>query len=197
MKIAIDLNDVIRDYSDNFLKTYIMYYNHEYNVDDFELWTNDMEAILPFKNERAYQNFVYVDYTFELFGKCDVCSRKLATELNTWINGLSDIETEEPLEVIFVSPMEYGSSINYSYFFISKLGCQVREVYFPKDSSDIWNRCDVVITANPKLLETKPEGKISIKINKEYNNESESDLSFKSLSEFITNNKNIEDLITK
>ena len=36
MKIAIDLNDVIRDFSNNFLRYYIERYNHEFDLDDFE-----------------------------------------------------------------------------------------------------------------------------------------------------------------
>jgi hypothetical protein len=35
MKIAIDLNDVIRDYSDNFLRVYVTNYNREYDTDEF------------------------------------------------------------------------------------------------------------------------------------------------------------------
>ena len=45
MKIALDLNDVIRDYSDNFVKVYLMNYNHEFNLDDFELWSNNIKRI--------------------------------------------------------------------------------------------------------------------------------------------------------
>ena len=53
MKIAIDLNDVIRDYTDNFIKTYLLNYNREYNTEELSLWTNDMESVLTFKTQRA------------------------------------------------------------------------------------------------------------------------------------------------
>lgn len=195
MKIAIDLNDVIRDFSDNFLRVYVTNYNHEYDTDEFELWSNDMQEVLPFKTKKAYQSFTYEDYAFDIFGKCDVCSRKLSVELNSWVNSLKDFDLDEPIDMMVVSPFEFGESINYSYFFVSKLGCSIREVYFPIDSSTIWDKCDVLITANPKLLDSKPEGKKTIRIEKEYNKDSKYDFTFKSLSEFLTNEDNTNKLI--
>ena len=195
MKIAIDLNDVIRDYSDNFVKTYLMNYNHEFNMENFELWSNNMQEVLEFKNDKAYQTFTYEDYAFDIFGKCDVCTRNLSVELNKWINSLADYDTNEPIEVMIVSPMEFGNSLNYSYFFISKLGCQIREVYFPIDSLTIWEKCNVLITANPKLLESKPAGKFSIKIEKDYNSDYDGDMDFKNLSSFIKNEENTISLL--
>lgn len=195
MKIAIDLNDVIRDFSDNFLRVYVTNYNHEYDTDEFELWSNDMQEVLPFKTKKAYQSFTYEDYAFDIFGKCDVCSRKLSVELNAWVNSLKDFDLDEPIDMMVVSPFEFGESINYSYFFVSKLGCSIREVYFPVDSSTIWDKCDVLITANPKLLDSKPEGKKTVRIEKEYNKDSKYDFTFKSLSEFLTNEDNTNKLI--
>ena len=198
MKIAIDLNDVVRDFSNNFLKYYVEGYNHEFDLSEFEFWSNDLSAVFPFKSKAAYNNFVYNDFAFELFGKCGVCTRKLEAELNDWTEKtLKDIDTEEDIEVMFVSPMEYGLSIGNTYFFISKLGSKVREVYFPTDSATIWDKCNVLITANPNLLEIKPEGKVAIKIDADYNKESNADYSFKDLSEFLKNNENVKILLEK
>lgn len=196
MKIAIDLNDVVRDFSNNFVRYYIEGYDHEYDLSNFEFWSNDLSAVFPFKSDKAYNSFVYNDYAFELFGKCGVCSRRLETELNEWTEKtIKDIDSDEEIEVLFVSPMEYGLSIGNTYFFLSKLGTKVREVYFPTDSTTIWDKCDVLITANPNLLGCKPEGKVSIKIKAEYNNESEADYTYKDLSTFLTDAENTEKLI--
>ena len=198
MKIAIDLNDVVRDFSNNFVRYYIEGYDHEYDLTDFEFWSNDLSVVFPFKSKQSYYNFVYNDYAFELYGKCDVCTRKLETELNDWTEKtLKDIDVDESIEVIFVSPKEYGLSIGNTYFFLSKIGTKVREVYFPTDSITVWDKCDVLITANPELLETKPEGKVSIKIKTEYNQESSADYAFKDLSTFLTNNEITENLINE
>jgi len=197
MKIAIDLNDVIRDYTENFIRQYLTYYNHEYDTDELDVWTNDMESVLPFKSTTAYNHFVYEDYSYELFGKCDVCSKKLIVELKTWLNKLKDIDREDPIELMLVSTKEGGASLNYTYFFISKLGFDIREVFLPANSLDIWNKCDVLITANPLLLNAKSEGKISIKIEAPYNGNFKGDFCFKNLSEFITDINNTEKLLEK
>ena len=195
-KIAIDLNDVVRDYSNNFVKYYIEGYDHTFDLSDFEFWSNDMSVVFPFKSEAAYHNFIYNDYAFELYGKCGVCTRKLEAELNDWTEKiLKDIDTDEEIEVMFVSPMEYGLSIGNTYFFLSKLGTKIREVYFPTDSLTIWDKCDILITANPFLLSNKPKGKVSVKIETEYNKDGVADYSFKSFSSFLTHPENTEKLL--
>lgn len=198
MKIAIDLNDVVRDFTYNFILTYIKGYNHQYEPDELTEWTNDMQSLLPFKTERAYEKFVYEDFSFELFGKCSTCTKRLTEQLNEWTeNTLKDIDTEEPIDVMFVSTMEYGASIGNTYFFISKLGTKIREVYLPSDSTTIWHKCDVLITANPTLLTVKPQGKVAIKIRKEYNINHPADYEYETLSLFLTDKEIIEKLMNK
>lgn len=198
MKIAIDLNDVIRDYSNNFVRYYIEGYDHTFDLTDFEFWSNDMTAVFPFKSKQSYYNFTYNDFAFELFGKCGVCTRKLESELNDWTEKtIKDIDSDEEIEVMFVSPMEYGLSIGNTLFFLSKLGTKVREIYFPTESDTIWDKCDVLITANPSLLTSKPEGKTSIKINMDYNKNAEADYSFKDFSTFLTDAENTEKLLNE
>ena len=134
----------------------------------------------------------------ELFGKCPTCTKKLTEQLNDWTeNTIKDVDTNEPIDVMFVSPMEYGASIGNTYFFVSKLGTKIREVYLPSDSNTIWDRCDVLITANPDLLSNKPEGKTTIKINKDYNSDCEADYSYETLSMFLTDEDIIEKLLEK
>ena len=198
MKIAIDLNDVVRDFSYNFLMYYVKGYNHQFDAENFNETTNDMELALPFKTTRAYEKFVYEDYPFELFGKCPTCTKNLTEQLNEWTEKtLKDIDTDEPIEVMFVSAMEYGASIGNTYFFLSKLGTKIREVYLPTNSLTIWDRCDVLVTANPSLLNEKPDGKVSVKVRKEYNKENPADYEYETLSMFLTDEKIIEKLLEK
>lgn len=191
MRIAIDINDVIRDFSNNFVKYYIEGYDRKFDLSDFEFFTNDYSILFPFKSKASYNNFIYNDYAFELFGKCGVCNRGLEKDLNMWTEQtLKDIDIDDTIEVILVSPMEYGASIGNTYFFLSKIGTKIREVYLPIDSSTIWDKCDVLITANPNLIANKPNGKKVIKIKTEYNKEVNADYTFNSFSDFLTDEKN-------
>lgn len=197
MKIAIDLNDVLRAYTRNFAKVFKQEYDHTFDSDTIEITTNNLEKVFPFENKTEYNRFVYQDYPFELFGKCDAMSKETPAALTLWVNKIKDIDTEEPIDIMIVSAMEYGLSIQSSYFFLSKLGCKVREVYFPTDSLTIWDKCDVLVTANPKLLENKPEGKIAIKIVADYNSENVADETFTNVCDFFADLNNVEKYLKK
>ena len=58
-------------------------------------------------------------------------------------------------------------------------------MYFPMDSMSIYDRADVVITAQPSLIENCPEDKIVIKVNKPYNKEVETKYTFDSIMDII------------
>lgn len=182
MKIAIDLNDVIRDYSRNFVKYFKRGVQPGFDETEVEFTTNDMSSLLPFTNEEHYRRFVYEDYPFELYGKCPAVESNLPRELNQWIEfALYD----EDVEVMFVSPMEADLTIQSTFSFLAKIGSRVREVYFPIDSATVWDRCDVLITASPRFMNNVPEGKKLVKIEKAYNTDYESNASYASLLDVI------------
>ena len=190
MKLAIDLNDVIRDYSRNFVKYFKKGINLSFDEDDVEFYTNDMRILLPFTSDEQYRKFVYEDYPFELYSKCPPVEKNLPRDLNEWIE--FDL-LDEDIEVMFVSPMESDLTIQSTYSFLAKIGSRVREIYFPIDSSTVWDKCDILITANPRFFSTKQNGKKIIKINKEYNKEYESDFNYDSLYDIIKD----EDFVKK
>lgn len=182
MKLAIDLNDVIRDYSRNFVKYFKKGINHAFDEESVDFYTNDMEILLPFTSSEQYRRFVYEDYPFELYSKCPIVDRNLGRDLNEWIEfELSD----EDIDVMIVSPMECDLTIQSTYSFLAKIGSRVREVYFPIDSATVWDKCDVLISANPRFFNNKKDGKKIIKINKDYNKECIADFNYNSLLEVI------------
>lgn len=186
MKIAIDLNDVVRDYSRNFVKYFKKGINHSFNEEDVEFYTNNMQQLLPFNSDEQYRRFVYEDYPFELYSKCPAVEQNLPRDLNEW---LEFSLPADDVEVMFVSPMECDLTIQSTYSFLAKIGSRVREVYFPVDSTTVWNKCDVLITANPRFFQNKVDGKKIVKINKDYNKDYTGDLSYDSLMDIINDNK--------
>lgn len=194
MKIAIDLNDVIRDFSNNFLKYYLDLYNHEFDLSEFEFFSKDLKLVLPFQNDDAFYRFTYEDYAFELFAKCPTCAGSTDSDLKKFI---SIAKEEYDIDVIFVSTKEYELSMGSTYFFISKLNPSIREVFLPFDSSEIWDRCDVLVTADPNLLETKPDGKISIMIDFDYNKGIASDYRFSSFKRMTEDKTILDKLVSR
>ena len=198
MVIGIDLNDVLRNFTMNFAKYYKQGYNHEFEYDDLDLWTNNLEALFPFKTKHTFEKFTYEDYAYELFGACPTCEMQLSAAFNDWVNDIiPNIDSKEPIDLVMVSPLEYGLSIPSTYFFLSKIACKVRKVFMPSDSYEIWEKCDVVITANPLLLDSKPENKVSVKITQDYNKENESDFEFNSFKDFAQDEEHTKQVIKK
>ncbi len=97
----------------------------------------------------------------------------------------------DDVEIILANPYEFNTSIGFTCFFLSQIATRVREFHFPKNSSDIWDKCDVLVTADPKLLAEKPEGKTAIEINMPYHEQLPADYSFAGFGAFLDEGENI------
>lgn len=187
MKIAIDINDVLRDFTTQFKNYYIKGIDPSFEIEDKDINSFDLSEVFPFKDKNAYHMFRYIDYAFELYGRAEAMDKMLPYRFNDWTQKtLRNLDKENIPEIMLVSPFEIGKSIQSTYSFLSKISSSVREVYFPIDSYTIWDRCDILITANPNLIDNVPEGKIVIKIDTPYNKSVECKYSFKSLMDVIT-----------
>jgi hypothetical protein len=186
-KIAIDLNDVIRDYTSQFIDQYTKNIDPDCEIELEDVTDFDFYNVFKFDSREDYSNFKYVDYAYELFLKAQPMDRMLSYRFNDWLQTtLRDLEEENIPEVMFVSPLEANLTIQATLGFLSKLPSRVREIYFPVDSATIWDRCDILITANPNLISNVPEGKTVIKVEAPYNKDVECEHTFKSMIDIIT-----------
>ena len=186
MTLAIDLNDVLRDYTGQFKEYYIKAIDPDFTIEDDDITSFHYSEVFPFDCENDYLQFRYVDYPFELCGKAPMCDNMLQYRFGDWIqNTLKDLDEEKVPDVMIVSALESPLTIQATYHFLSVRQLRVRETYFPTDSSTIWDKCDILITANPNLLSNVPEGKVAIRIEMPYNKDIECKYSFKSLMDVI------------
>lgn len=190
MKIAIDINDVLRDFTTQFKNYYIKAIDPSFEINDEDINSFDLSEIFPFKNDKEYHMFRYVDYAFELYGRAEPMDKMLPYRFNDWTQKtLKSLDKDKIPDIMLVSPFEIGKTIQSTYSFLSKISSSIREVYFPVDSSTIWDRCDILITANPKLIGEVPVGKNVIKIETPYNTSVNTKYTFKSMMDII-NDKN-------
>lgn len=197
--IAIDINEVIRDFRNSFAKQYEKEFKRKLDEElPIDMSQFDMDKAFPFYDEdgRVDSNrrhkFQYEDHAFEIYARADATDLFIAPHLTNWVyNELFDYEPEENPEILIVSPLEGNLSIPSTFSFLARIGLKCRNVYFPVDSATIWDRCDILITANPKLIKSKPEGKEVIKINAAYNTDAETRFSFDSLKELIDDPRHI------
>ena len=195
MKICFTLDDVIRAKTRQFGKILAKSRGLEEDAyADTEISTNNLGQVFGFENSKEYQEFLYKDYPFEVFAEAPVMERMLDKRFNLWTLDIENKEGCEDIEFMLANPFEFNASIGYTCFFLSQIAPRIRDFYFPKNSSDIWNRCDVLVTADPKLLAEKPEGKKSVKIEAPYNKDSEADLTYESLSKLIEDEEFTEKL---
>jgi hypothetical protein len=197
MKIGITLDDVIRAKSKSILKAYNKMHE-DFDVNSVELSTNDFKQILNFKDDTSYYKFLYEDYVFEIFAEAEVTEKMVDKKLNLWHIALNNNEDlEEKIDLILCNPFEFNATIGFTHFFLSKIATRIRETYFPTVSTDIFERCDVLVTADPKLLKNKPSNKKCIKIITDYNKDIEADYEYNTFGEFLDDTEIIKKLTQK
>jgi len=190
MRIAIEINGVLRNTLDKIQQTYQKYMidktegieEEDSIVREIKLPINSLELRnhFTFINDEELYSFLYEDFPMEIFGHSQ------STEYQTF-NDLNDIyvNLRDNHDLLIVSD-EMGRSKPASLFFLSKFGCQVEKVKFYSNLTinSMWDEIDVLLTSNPALLLEHPADKILIKYQTEYNKHIETTHSITNLKEF-------------
>jgi hypothetical protein len=80
-------------------------------------------------------------------------------------------------------------------FFLSKLSSKVNNIIFVRDYDKKWDHVDILITADPTTLESKPKEKISIKVINHYNKNCDSDYTIIDIKEILDDKKMLEKIL--
>lgn len=197
IKIGIELNGVIRNVNKQILKYYQKDIDPSIDLDEIDE-KDDVFKYAKFDSNKSKNEFIYIDYPYEIFGCAKTIDKDLPVEINNWMVEMTNREDEEFM-VVYYSLNEEYLTIQSSYFFLSKIGTRVREIFFPRDINEIWNRCDVVITANDNVLKAKPSDKKSVKIINTVNKDSDvkGDFEYDSMSSIIKDNNFLDNLLKK
>jgi hypothetical protein len=197
MRIAIEINGVLRNTLDKIQQTYQKFMidktdgveDEENIIREIKLPLDSLELKnhFTFIDDDELYSFLYEDFPMEIFGHSQ------STEYNTF-NDLNDIylKLRDNHDLLIVSD-EIGKSKPASLFFLSKFGCQLEKVKFYSKSTinSMWNEIDILLTANPVLLLEHPEGKTIIKYQTEYNKHIETEYSITELKELEVELKKI------
>jgi hypothetical protein len=205
MRIAIDVNGVLRDtigkfkhlYEKHLIEGYQEFTPQTYKIDlsgnteletisePFEykilspVTTLELQDHFSFQSNEEFYSFMYEEYCMELFGHAP------STEMTTF-NDLNDIyvKNRKQWDFIILSD-EIKKSKPATLFFLSKFGCELEKIIFYSNFTinSIWNEFDVLLTANPNLLLNHPNEKILIKFETEYNKDINSKYSIQKIKE--------------
>ena len=192
MRVAIDINGVLRDTISKFKQLYEKhliegnqneYVNQTYILDSegntelqlqpepFEykiispITSLNLDKHFSFQTKEEYYSFMYEEYCMEIFGHSP------STEMSTFYD-LNDIyvELRKRFDFVLISD-EIGKSKPATLFFLSKFGCELEKIVFYSNATinSIWDEFDVLLTANPNLLLNHPKDKKVIKFSTDYN----------------------------
>jgi len=174
MRIAVDINGVLRDTLTKIQQVYERWYiDNQIKQEDesFEyeiispLTSLEIREHLKFKDDDELYDFLYVDHTMEIF------AHSPSAEMNTFVDfNEFYLENRDNHDILLVSD-EIGKSKPATLFFLSKNGFLGNNIKFikTKNIEDNWKQCDVWITDNKKIIDLIPENKTGIKFNTTYN----------------------------
>jgi hypothetical protein len=198
MKIAIEINGVLRDTTKKIEQVYEKFYieNILNEKRDFEyekisdITSLKIQNHLKVKDDDELYDFLYTEHCMEIFGHAP------STEYNSFID-LNEfyVDHRDNHDIILISD-EIGRSKPATLFFLSKFGCQIEKIIFYNQITlnSVWNEIDLLLTANPDLLLNHPNDKKIIKYNTNYNTEITNIPiinTLKDLKTFITNDNNL------
>ena len=192
-KVFINITGVLRDTyakaASEYRKYYIETELEEGEEEPFEydmvlpVNTDDLSNHFKFQSEDEMKYFFFVEFAIEIFGHS-------APVYSGVFRDLADLmKDNDDWEITIVSD-EVGKGKPSSLFFLSKNTCYVDNYRFYKKDNveEMWNECDVWITTECDVINTKPEGKTVVKVETEYNKDLKSDYTV----EKLTNVKEIE-----
>jgi len=193
MRIAFDINNILRD---TFLKAeqiYQKFYIDELDIeqeeDQFEyklsLPVTDLHNLSDhfcFPNVESLFEFFYEDFPMQIFGNAPSMN---PNTFNIFNKIYEDLRDEHEISVI---SDEIGKSKPATLFFLSKYGCLVEKIKFYSKITQhtLWDEYDIIVTSNPDILSNKAEGVITIRVNSTYNMMTPSDYEINDISEFTS-----------
>lgn len=197
MKIGISINGVLRNYFKQIEVTHSKYFPPEEGEDGIKVLDYDLDKWVTFPTEKSEQaeiefdpnfdpfssksrdsiedldlenvddtitlnEFMYERCTLEIFGSAGEMVKNAMNILNNLI-------LDYPEHEFVVISRETGLSVPSTYFFLSKTSCMSQEVRFVTDSKDSWEYVDMMVTDHPDVINSKPENKICVIVDKPHN----------------------------
>lgn len=173
MEIYVSIDGVLRNliqkfnyhYTDAFLQSEFENENNfEYNI-VYPIQNDNLLNSYKFQSMEEFEFFTYIEYPIEIFGHAGV-------SYPTSISDLNKIIFDNPQHNITVIGIdEVGKSKPATLFFLSKNGFLGNNIKFIKsvDIEKEWEKCDMWVSDNKKIIDLKPEGKSAFKFKTTYN----------------------------
>ena len=214
MIIGVSINGTLRDFFGKIESTHEKYFPSEEEGKEIKVLDYNLEKWVTFEKKEIIKNEVIFDPNFKeeefissekslevkevtedeevtlqefLYEKCCLEIFGYANEtIDGAVQSINDLQLHlGDKHKIIITSREIGRTIPSTLFFLSKTGCMIQEIKFTLGTIDCWEFVDLMITDHPEILNSKPEGKKTIKIEKLFNQEINSDYTIRTVKELI------------
>lgn len=193
--IGITIDEVLRDFLGHLSYTMSkIREDEEYVVTEDDVTDFDLVKHYKFESKEEMYTLFYKEASLEIFGHPDQLHDNIVGKLNMLYMDM--IDEEEDVEFVIMT-RAVGRAIPATLFFLSKLESEIPNIKFFKTYEEMWDHADILITANPIALDSKPEGKTSTKVTCSYNKETKADFTIDSLENFISDEDLRQEIINK
>jgi hypothetical protein len=130
--------------------------------EDSFLESDESVGLVKQTKKVTLEEFLYEKCTLEIFGYAN-------ETISSAVETLNQLILEHPNHEFVIISREGGLAIPSTLFFLSKTKSICTNIKFIKEYSNVWDLVDVMITDNPDILKSKPNNKLSVIVDKHYN----------------------------
>ena len=219
MKIAVEINGVLRNTIEKFKQVYEKHMIDE-NLDEsyvepsvFEIDEDgnseqliskehfnykilsdvtslNLDEHFSFRSKEEYFSFMYEEFPMHIFGHAPSTEMTSFNDLNDFYN-----EFRDEHDIVIISD-EIGKSKPATLFFLSKFSCLIESVIFYNSvtKDKVLNDFDLIVTSNPEIIINYPN-KV-IKFERNYNKQVDAKFTLSTLKKLAETIKQISDVKT-
>lgn len=194
MRIGISIDGVLRDIFLQIENTFIKYFGSE---DDpmVEVKDYDFNKWLVFPEEEVKQGEMIFDPDFKetefiesgesvelvkvtkrvtveefLYEKCTLEVFGYGNEvISSAVQTVNQLIIDNPQHEFILISREGGLAIPSTLFFLAKTKSTCSNIKFVTEYSKVWSLVDIMVTDHPNIIESKPDDKICVVIEKDFN----------------------------
>ena len=219
MKIAVEVNGVLRDTVEKFRQIYEKHMIDESNDTDYiepsvyeldesgnteeisvvenfkyeilsDVTSLNLVEHFSFKSNEEYFSFLYDEFPMHIFGHAPSSEMTTFNDFNNFYT-----ENRDKHEITIISD-EMGKSKPATLFFLSKFGCLVENIIFYNSvtKDKVLSNFDLIVTSNPEIIINYSDSTKVVKYETNYNKQVEAEFSIKSLKELAETIKKISNV---
>ena len=88
--IVVELNHVVRNINKQIIKYYVKEYAPDVDPDDIDDREDVLKTFAKFDSKYERNNFIFIDYPYEIFGCANTMEKKLAVKITNWLTDISN-----------------------------------------------------------------------------------------------------------